>query len=95
MGESFSSKNAGWLLRDCLARQSGAFFGAFHRQNLDALQSMLEKEPWRSVGGCQLPSMRETLKYAEAHHVEGGGEQESAEPIPFKARKPPPPPLSQ
>mmetsp|Transcript_36959 Transcript_36959/g.104306 ORF Transcript_36959/g.104306 Transcript_36959/m.104306 type:complete len:1134 (-) Transcript_36959:234-3635(-) len=84
VGESFSNSNAGWLLRDCLARQSGAFFDAFHRQNLDALAIMLEKEPWRPLQGCTLPSLRDAVKTAgseEAASAPGQSGSGSQKPV--------------
>lgn len=48
VGEAFSGAEA-VPLRAVLNRQAGAFFRAFHQSNLEALNSMLEKEMWRRL----------------------------------------------
>ncbi|EFJ24849.1 hypothetical protein SELMODRAFT_442305 [Selaginella moellendorffii] len=55
-GEAFSGAEA-IPLRAKLVKQSEKYFGAFHRQNLEVLRMMLEKEPWQRVPSGFLKSL--------------------------------------
>ena len=47
-GESFCGAEA-VALRSMLQRRAGAFFAVYHESNVEALQSMLEKELWKRL----------------------------------------------
>ena len=51
-GEAFSGMEC-TTLRNMLATQSGNFFRSFHASNLEALNSMLEKELWRRLPNAE------------------------------------------
>ncbi|KAK9817254.1 hypothetical protein WJX72_011915 [[Myrmecia] bisecta] len=61
-GEAFSGLEC-TTLRNMLATQSGNFFRSFHASNLEALNSMLEKELWRRLPTMEgLPSIATALR---------------------------------
>jgi hypothetical protein len=48
-GDAFAGAEGAGALRALLAAQAGKFFAAYHAENMDALNSMLEKELWRAI----------------------------------------------
>jgi hypothetical protein len=55
-GESFSGVEA-TALRAVLHRQAGAYFKSYHESNIEALNSMLNKEMWKRLPISELPPL--------------------------------------
>lgn len=59
IGESFVGKGATAQLQNAFERQSARYFAAYHRQNLEMVNGMLEKEVWQALpaGSIAVPDL--------------------------------------
>lgn len=64
LGESFAGKGATAQLQSAFERQSARYFAAFHKQNLEMVNGMLEKEVWQAlpIGSTSLPDLCQAYK---------------------------------